>query len=138
VSIESPLPQASPEQVQEQIKEKPLQLTVTVREKDVEIWSPFQKIAPQSIPNTPEGAFDTKRIHEALIEIKKQFPKEVTAVIVPLSNSSYHSIMNLMDSIRTLEPSDPPLYLKNEQTQVDEPMKNLFPKIIFGNLLGDD
>jgi hypothetical protein len=42
-----------------------------------------------------------------------------------------------MDSVRTLEATDPPIYTKNEKTGNDEPMKSLFPKIIFGNLLGD-
>ena len=48
VSIESPLPQASADDVQEQLKEKPLQLTLSMREKDIEIWSPFEKIRTEN------------------------------------------------------------------------------------------
>jgi biopolymer transport protein ExbD len=137
VSIESPLPQASSDDVQEQIKEKPLQLTLTFREKDVEIWSPFSKIEPKAIPNAKGGEPDAKAIHEALIEIKKKFPMESSAVLVPTKDSLYDGMVALMDAVRTIEPTDPPIYVKNEKTGVDEPVKSLFPKILFGNLLGD-
>jgi hypothetical protein len=137
VSIESPLPQASPSEVQEQLKEKPLQLTLTVREKDVEIWSPFSKIEPQTILNSQDGMPNTKSIHEALLEIKKKFPKESSAVIVPQKGTPYDGLIALMDTTRSIEDTDPPLFMKNEKTGIDEPVKTLFPKIIFGNLLGD-
>ena len=137
VSIESPLPQASPDEVKEQIKEKPLQLTLTLREKDVEIWSPFSKIEPRAILNSQDGMPDTKSIHEALLEIKKKFPQESSAVIVPQKDTNYDGLVALMDAIRSIENTDPPLFLKNENTGIDEPIKTLFPKIVFGNLLGD-
>lgn len=140
VSIESPLPQASPEEVQSQIenKEKPLQLTLSMREKDIEIWSPFQKIEPRVVVNTPTGDPDTQAIHAALLEIKKLFPKEVSVVLVPTQNTPYDRLVSLMDSVRVLEPTDPPLYLKNETTGLDETLKTLFPKVIFGNLLEEN
>ena len=137
VNIETQLPQAAPQEVQEQLKEKPLQLTVTLRDQNVEIWSPFSKIPPKSIPNTQNGQPDSKAIHDALVEIKKQFPTENTIVVAPKSNTVYDDLIFLMDSIRILEPTDPPIYVKNEKTGVDEPLKTLFPKIVFGNLLGD-
>ena len=137
VSIESPLPQASPEEVKEKILEKPLQLTLTLREKSVEIWSPFNKIELKSIPHTPEGEINLKAIHEALIEVKKSFPSETQIVLVPHSKTSYDVLISLMDTIRTLDPTDPSIFIKNEKTGVDEPSKSLFPKVVFGNLLGD-
>ena len=135
VSIESPLPQASPDEVQEQLKEKPLQLTLTMREKDVEIWSPFGKIQPHAVLNGSTGQPDAKAIHDALLEIKKKFPKETSVVIVPTKVAPYDSLISLMDAARTMETTDAPIYLKNDKTGVDEPLKLLFPKIIFGNLL---
>ena len=137
VSIESPLPQSSPDQTQEQIKEKPLQLTLSLREKDVEIWSPFSKIEPKAVAYLSDGQIDIKGIHEALLDIKKKFPIEESAVIVPLVSTSYDKLIILMDSIRTIEKSDNPIYFKNPKTNVDEPVKELFPKVVFGNLLGD-
>lgn len=137
VAIESPLPQSSEASVADQIKEKPLQLTLTLREKDVEVWSPFAKIETKKIPHSQPGQPDTKAIHEALIEVKKKFPDEQTAVIVPEKDTTYDTLIGVMDVVRTLEASDPPIYLKNQKTGLDEPLKNLFPKVIFGNLLGE-
>lgn len=137
VSIESQLPQSSAEEVKEKIQEKPLQLTLTMRDKDIEIWSPFSKIPPQAILYNKDGQPDTKAIHDALVEIKKKFPKETSAVIVPKTGTNYDTLISLMDSIRTIEKADSPIYLKNEKTGNDEPVKTLFPKIVFGNLLGD-
>jgi biopolymer transport protein ExbD len=138
VSIESPLPQASPQEVQQKIqnKQKPLQLTVSFREKDVEIWSAFSKIVPKAILNASDGQPNAKGIHEAILEIKKQFPQENSVVLVPHKDSPYDSIVSVMDALRTLEDSDPPIYQKNTTTGIDEPLKELFPKVIFGNLLG--
>ncbi len=137
VSIESPLPQSSPDEIKEKIKEKPLQLTLTLRDQDVAIWSPFSKIPPKSVPNAQDGKPDTKAIHEALLEVKKQFPTENTVVIVPRHSVLYDTLMALMDTARTIEPTDTPIYFKNAETGNDEPLKLLFPKIVFGNLLED-
>jgi biopolymer transport protein ExbD len=137
VSIESLLPQASPEQVQEKIKEKPLQLTVTVRDDDVQLWSPFQKFPDKFVANLPDGTLDTKSIHDAAIEIKKLFPIEETVVLAPKRGTAYENLILIMDAMRNIDPTDPPLYHKNVQSGVDEPTKSLFPKVVFGNLLGD-
>lgn len=137
VHIESPLPQASPEAVLDQSKEKPLQLTLTVKEKEVEIWSPFNRIQTKSIPNNAEGKPDSKAIHEALLEIKKKFPAESSLVLMPTQSAPYDLLVELMDTARGIDPTDPTIYVKNEKTGVDEPIKSLFPKIVFGNLLGD-
>ena len=97
----------------------------------------MKRFAPKTVPNTAEGKPDIKMIHESLMEIKKNFPKETSVVIVPLKETDYEILVSLMDSARVLEPTDPPIYFKNEQTGVDEPLKALFPKVVFGNLLED-
>jgi biopolymer transport protein ExbD len=134
VSIESPLPVSSPSEVQEQLKEKPLQLTLSVREKDVEIWSPFKKIDPKAVANNKEGKIDIKAVHDALVDVKKKFPLESNAVIIPLKGTSYDDLIALMDTVRLVEPGDIPIYLKNEKTGLEEPLKKLFPKVVFADL----
>jgi biopolymer transport protein ExbD len=136
-SIESPFPTASTKQIQEKLKEKPLQLTVTLKESGAEIWSPFNKIAPKKVPHNPDGTPNAQGIHDVLIGVKKQFPKENSIVIIPASGNTYDELIVVMDSFRTMEAGDPPIFQKNEQTGNDEPLKNLFPNVIFGNLLGD-
>lgn len=136
-SIETPFPEASAQSNQEKLKDKPLQLTVSVREKDVEIWSPFNRVASQTIASDAEGKPNTPRIHEALIRIKEKFPEEQSVVIAPYAGLNYDTLIVVMDAVRVVEPTDPPLFRKNPQTGIDEPVKTLFPNVIFGNLLGN-
>lgn len=137
VTIESPFPTASTEQQKQIIKDKPLQLTVTLKETEIEIWSPFGKIPSKKIPNTPEGLPDGRAIHDHLVGVKQRFIKENQVVIVPYGNANYEKLILVMDSVRTLEATDPPIFTKNEVTGIDEPLKVLFPNVVFGNLLGD-
>ena len=135
VSVETPFPQASTETNQRKLKEKPLQLTVSVRDHDVEIWSPFQKIQSIVIRHADAGKPDTAQIHAKLIEVKQKFPQETQVVFVPTAAMNYDTIVAMMDAIRVLEPTDPPIFAPNPQTGTDEPLKALFPQIVFGNLL---
>lgn len=138
VTIETPFPMASPKEQEQQLKEKPLQLTVSVREKETEIWSPFEKIPAKIIPNPTPGQPDVKALHEALLGIKQKFPQEARVVFAPASGVNYDTLIAVLDSIRTIEATDPPIFVKNAKTGVDEAIKALFPDILFGNLLGDD
>mgnify|MGYP001558703406 CR=1 FL=1 len=135
-SIETPFPESSAAKNEQKLKEKPLQLTVSLREGDVQIWSPFNKIPTQVVPNDAEGKPNTLLIHEALIQIKERFPDENSVVIAPHAGMNYDLLVQVMDALRVLEPTDPALFRKNPATGIDEPLKMLFPHLIFGNLLG--
>lgn len=137
VSIESPFPQASPKEVEKKLKEKPLQLTLTMRQGEVELWSPFELIQPKVIKDQLAGTPDVKAIHAALLEIKRRFPTETQVVFVPTAGVNYDTLISVMDSTRMVEPGDEPIYFKNPATDRDEVAKALFPEIVFGNLLGD-
>ena len=136
VSIESPVPIASSRDVEKKLDEKPLQLTLSVRDQESEIWSPFERIAPSRIQNLPDGSPDIVAIHDKLVEIKQKFPRESKIVFVPNTKVTYDVLIAVMDSLRMMTPTDPPIFLKNEATGIDEPLKSLFPEVIFGNLLG--
>jgi biopolymer transport protein ExbD len=136
--VETPLPTASPTEVAEKLKEKPLQLTVSFRKDETEIWSPFRKIEAKKIPNLPEGTPDTLAIHQRLVEIKQQFPNETQVVLAPTGSTSYDSLVASMDVIRMLDATDPPIIVRNAETGVDEALKLLFPQIVFGNILSSD
>ena len=138
VTVETPLPMASPTEVAEKLKEKPLQLTVSFRADETEIWSPFQKIPSTKIKHTPEGAPDYRAIHETLVGVKQKFPTENKVVLAPAGSINYEILVAAMDSVRVLEATDPPLYVKNATTGVDEAQKLLFPEVVFGNILGSD
>lgn len=136
-SIESPFPMTSREDVEQQLKEKPLQLTLTLKPQWAEIWSPFDRIAAERVANESEGHPSVRLIHEALVKVKAKFPAERKIVLVPTAGTSYDTLIALMDSIRLLDASDATIYTKNPTTGTDEATKLLFPDVIFGNLLGD-
>jgi len=137
VSIETPFPIASSEINQKKLKEKPLQLTVSLRENDVRIWTPFDKFEPKTIPYLEEGKPDVPGLHLALIEIKKLFPTETQIVLAPYAGTSYDILIAVMDGLRAIEKTDPPIFMDNKETGNQELVKALFPDIVFGNLLGD-
>lgn len=137
VSVESPAPVTSSADLADKLKEKPLQLTVSIRPEEIEIWSPFQKIKAVTIANNPDGQPNLVGLHERLLEIKKQFPAETKVVLAPYTRASYDVLVAVMDAARVLEKTDAPIFAKNAATGTDEPVRALFPDVIFGNLLGD-
>jgi hypothetical protein len=136
--IESPLPMVSSAENQAKLKERPLQLTVTINEKDLLVWSPFDLIPQMHIPNKDDGTPDAIKLHETMIGIKQKFPTESNLILVPKSNTSYDTIVMVLDAARNLEKTDPPIVVENPQTHVQEQAKGLFTNVIFGNLLGGD
>ncbi len=137
VSIESPFPIINPADNAKKLLERPLQLTVSLRENEAEIWSPFGKITPKKIPNLLPGQPDIKGIHNGLLEVKQKFVQETKVVLSPFPGATYDILIVTMDAMRLLEATDPPLFAKNPKTGVEEQLKFLFPEIVFGNLLGD-
>ncbi len=134
--IESPLPIVSSEVNQSQLKDKVLQLTVTLNDKDALIWSPFDLIPQTHIAHRADGSVDVLKLHEELIKIKQKFPNENKVVLVPKSSTSYDTIVTVLDATRNLDKTDTVISMKNEKTGVQEQVKALFPEVIFGNLLG--
>ena len=121
-----------------QLKKQPLQLTLTVNDKDLLLWSPFDLIPQQTIANLADGSADILKLHEALIAIKQKFLTEEKIILVPKSNTSYDTIVKVLDASRNLDKTDPVLVSLNPKTNVQEQVKTLFPDVVFGNLLGGD
>ena len=137
VSIQSPVPLTRSEDIADKLKERPLQLTVSIRGGEIEVWSPFKKVASKVIPNQPDGKPNIQQLHQSIIEVKQKFPLETKVIIVPNKMTTYDTIIAVMDASRTLEGTDLAIFVKNPATGVDEPVKALFPEVIFGNLLGE-
>ena len=136
--IESPLPIVSPDTNQHQLRSRPLQLTLTLNENDVLLWSPFDLIAQQHIANKADGQPDLLKLHETLIGIKQKFLTENKLILVPKGVTSYDTIIAVIDAVKNLDKTDPVIVIKNEKTGVQEQAKQLFGEIVFGNLLGGD
>jgi biopolymer transport protein ExbD len=105
--IESPLPIVSPDTNLQKLKERPLQLTLTLNDKDVLLWSPFDLIKQEHVDNKPDGTVDTLKLHEALIAIKQKFPSENNIILVPKPATSYDTIVQVLDTAKNLDKTDP-------------------------------
>lgn len=114
---------------------KPLQLTLSLSEKNTLIWSPFQLITDRSIPHLENGLPDTEKIHQSLVEIKQRFPEEKQIILAPHAQIPYENLIEVIDAVRTLNPLDDKIYKLNKETGAETADDGLFPEITFGNLL---
>jgi hypothetical protein len=135
VSISSPMPISSQKVQQDKMNERPLQLTARVSENAIEVFSPFDRIAARTFKKGADGKLDLVGFHTYLLDIKKKFPKDRDLVMIPVGSAPYDLLISVMDAARMLEAGDPPLFIRNEKTGVEEITRLLFSDIVFGNLL---
>lgn len=128
--IDTPVPIVSAEPPS---KERPLALTVTIQEDMLKIESDTRLIPSQQIPRV-EAGYDLEKFHNALLEIKKKFPAEKQVVFKPSGVVKYDDIIQLMDASRQFAKTDETLYVKGEGG-VDKVETNLFPNVVFGNII---
>ena len=140
-AIETPAPQLAPasEQV-EKLKEKPLQLTAFIQEKQIVIsdWSGSRenhRIASVLDPTLGEYRYDLESFHKTLIEIKSRHPNETKLILKPEGGVSYESIVGIMDSARNFDEKSDPSMIKKDENGTEVIEKNLFPEVIFGNIM---
>lgn len=140
-AIDTPAPQLAPasEQV-ENLKDKPLQLTAYVQEKQIILsdWSGSREkhVIPSVLdPASNELRYDIERFHKTLVEIKTRHLKETKLIFKPDGGVSYESIVGLMDAARNFDEKGDPLLIKKDEQGVEVIEKNLFPEVIFGNIM---
>lgn len=129
--IDTPVPIVS--NMPDDSKEKPLALTLKISQEELQLSSGFNKIPQQKFPKIDKG-YDLDKLHEALIAVRTQFPKEKNMVFMPQGDIKYDDIVQVMDSVRILLKTDPPFYVTDENG-VDKPDLFLFPNVVFGNVL---
>lgn len=130
IDIPVPLVSTTPKK----LNKKPLSLTVTINDSGLRLYSPFRLIRSKFIAKKGEE-YDTIGFHEALLVIKRNFPAEKQLVFMPAQVVKYEDIIKLMDASRSIERGDPSLYSKDENNE-DIVVTELFPEIVFGNILG--
>jgi biopolymer transport protein ExbD len=113
--------------------DKPLMLQLRIDQDMLTLSSAFRRIPEQKFPKVDKG-YDVEKLHEALLAIKQQFPKEKNIVYLPAADVKYNDLVQLMDATRLLAKTDPSFYVKGEDG-VDRPDMFLFPMVVFGNVL---
>ncbi|MGE4233337.1 MAG: ExbD/TolR family protein [Bacteriovoracia bacterium] len=138
--IDTPAPVlGTPDQQEQQSKDRPLQLTAMISAHRILIqdWTGSREkhiIANVEDPNTGDSRYDFEKFHQLLLQIKNRYPKETKLILKPDSGVAYETIIELIDRARFFEPTDPALFKTNAQG-VDEVEKKLFPEVIFGNIM---
>lgn len=115
--------------------QKPLQLTLTVKEREMELWSPFKKITPMRFAHTEEGHPDLDALHGALLALKERFPKETQVLLMPYAGLSYDDLIAIMDAARLVRDTDPTRFEVDPNTGINQVSKFLFPEVVFGNII---
>lgn len=134
--IDTPAPLlADPSEVLEKSKKPPLNLTLRIQKDQIFIEGGFGNLVNRKVVNLPDGHYDLNGVHTSLVEIKGRFPDETKIILMPDKGVSYETIVQIIDSSRNIEKSDPSLFKKNPKTGADEPETKLFPETIFGNIL---
>jgi biopolymer transport protein ExbD len=129
--IHSDMPFVSDQEVEK--KEKPLALTVEIKEDKLEIYQGNPSVLKQTFKNLEDGNFDLEEFHNYLVQLKKEYPGENDAFLFPDEKIEYEKIIHVMDAIRIFKNTDETLFVKDKDG-IDTKMEFLFNNIIFGNI----
>jgi biopolymer transport protein ExbD len=131
--IGSPIPIISESEPPKKDKD-PLALTMRIDTDTITLLSGVPSKPLRSFSRQPAGEFNYEEIHSALIEMKKKHIDEDSIIFEPIGDLTYEEIVKIMDSVRMFNKTDEAIF-KTNKDGIDEKVKNLFDKIIFGNLM---
>ncbi len=131
--IGSPIPIVS-DQEEKKDEKDPLALAMTLETNEIILTKGVPAREIQRFKRLPDGTFDYEAIHTTLIDIKKQNVGEDMIIFEPIGELTYEEIVKVMDAVRMLKKTDDSIMKPNKEG-IDEPLKNLFDKIIFSNLM---
>lgn len=117
---------------QEKIEDQNLGLTIQVHPEDIQILTGTPLRSYKTIPRIGE-TYDLETLRVELIKLKKQHPKEITALLEPVADITYEELVNIMDNIREIKNTDDTIYIKDEKG-IDTQTNQLFSNIIFTNI----
>ncbi len=118
---------------EDETKDKPLALTLKVDSDIIIVSIGVPSKTLKTFGKMADGKYDFPELKKFLIEIKKENPKENTAILEPIADITYEEIVQIMDTVRILEKTDQEIYLKDAQG-LDVKLKKLFDNIVFANI----
>ena len=84
----------------EQLKAENLQLEIVVRPDSLEVGDRIGGLI-KSLPNTPTGA-DVRALSALVQQIKTRFPDQTAATVMAEPNTSYDTLVQVMDAVRVV------------------------------------
>ena len=115
-------------------EKKPLALTLRIESKRLVVSTGIPSKTVSVVGKLDEKEYDLEKLHSFLIDLKKKNLKEEVIVLEPVVDLTYEDIVKIMDAVRMFKNTDEAVYRKNKEG-IDEKLKTLFSKIIFGNLM---
>ena len=106
----------------EQLKENNLQLEVVIRADGVEVNDKIGGALIPKIPNTAKGP-DVTALSAVMYQLKVKFPDKLDATILPEQNTSYDTLVHVMDVVRATHTAQGMTVVRAE----------LFPNISIGD-----
>lgn len=135
--IDTPIPVVSNLDEKDPPK-KPLGLQLRIDQDMLTLSSMTRQIPEQKFPKV-EKDYDLVKLHEALVQIRQQFPAERGVVFFPAAEVKYEDIVKIMDATRLLAKTDPALPPYKEKaadgTEVERTETFVFPNVAFGNVI---
>ncbi len=131
--IDTPVPVVSNEP-EEKMLTKPLALQLKIDKDELTLSSAFNRIPVQKFPKV-DTSYDLNRLHEALVQIRLQFPDDKSLVFMPAPEVRYDDLVQLMDASRLLLKTDPPLKNYVDKEGVERVEQFVFPNVVFGNVI---
>ena len=114
-------------------KEKPLALTLKITDNAINIYTGVPGVLRKQVRKTSPDEYNLEELRGFLINLKKKYITKNTLILEPMIDISYERLIQIMDSVRMLQRTDPVLYRKNKNG-IDEKVEDLFSNIIFGNI----
>ena len=88
----------------EQLKAENLQLEIVVRPDSLDVGDRIGGLI-KSLPNTPTGA-DVRALSALVQQIKTRFPDQTAATVMAEPNTSYDTLVQVMDAVRSARVAD--------------------------------
>ena len=114
--------------------DKPLALTVIIQNQRIDIATGVPSRVRASFERDEEGKYDLEALRQYLLNLKKDNVRENTAIFEPRINLDYSTLVEIMDAVRLLRPTDEDIFYKDKDG-VDRKAESLFDNIVFGNIL---
>lgn len=131
--IGSPIPIVS-DQEPPKDKKEPLALTMVIDTNQITLSSGVPSKVINKFSRQPDGQFNLEEVHREMVELKKRHVDEDSIIFEPIGDVSYEELVKIMDAVRMLNKTDDAIFMPNKEG-IDEKIKKLFDRIIFGNLM---
>jgi biopolymer transport protein ExbD len=116
------------------VDKDPLALNLKIEEKSLTLTRGLTPKVVLKLEKDTEGKYDLDKLHQTLVQLKKENIDEETIIFEPIADVEYQEMVIIMDQVRMFLRTDEAVFKKGKDG-LDEKVKTLFSKILFSNLM---